>query len=365
MKIVVDAMGGDRAPEVVISGAVAEARERNTEIILVGIEGRVREELARYPDAGRLPIEVVHASEVVEMAEHTNAVRTKRDSSLMVGMHLVREGRGQAFASAGNSGAVMAAALFGLGRLPGVERPALGSIYPAAPIPCLLIDIGANADCKPEWLLQFAVMGDAYARVMFGLANPTVGIISNGEEADKGSMLIRETYPLLRESGLNFVGNVEGKDIGKGIANVVVHDGLTGNVIVKLSEGLLSFLLHTLKDEFTGGGRSGVRNKVGLALMAPGLVLSLPGLALLWPTINGLRHRFDWREVGGAPLLGVRGPVVIGHGRSDARAIRSMIRMAEQSVRLDLVRVIQEELAAHPLESIRNRVSPALGNLAS
>jgi len=342
MKVVVDAMGGDHAPGVVVAGAVAEARERGTEIILVGIEEQVRAELARHGDTASLSIEVVHASEVVAMGEHTLAVKEKRDSSLMVGMRLVKEGRASAFASAGNSGAVMAAALFGLGRIRGVARPALGSIYPAAPAPCLIVDIGANTDCKPEYLVQFAQMGAAYARVIFGLENPTVGIVSNGEEADKGSMLIRETYPLLQASALNFVGNVEGKDIGRGAANVVVTDGLTGNVIVKLTEGLVSFLGKLAKREFTGG----VRNKVALASMIPGLIVMLPGLALLYPTIAGLRKRMDWREVGGAPLLGVNGVVVIGHGRSDVKAIQSMIRMAENSVRQGLIDAIAASLTA-------------------
>ena len=341
MKIAVDAMGGDHAPEVVVAGAVAEARTRGTQVVLVGVEDQVRAELAKHPGAADLPIEVVHASEVVEMAEHTLAVKAKRDSSIMVGMRLVREGRAQAFASAGNSGAVMAAALFVLGRIPGVERPAIGSIYPAAPAPCLIVDIGANADCKPEYLVQFAIMGDTYARTMFGLARPAVGIVSNGEEADKGSTLIRETYPLLQASGLNFVGNVEGKDIGMGLANVVVTDGLTGNVIVKLTEGVVSFLTRLLKREFTAG----IRNKIALILMIPGLILALPGLALFYPTVANVRKRVDWREIGGAPLLGVNGVVVIGHGRSDAKAIQSMIRMAEKSAQLDLVGAISAELA--------------------
>jgi phosphate acyltransferase len=342
MKIVVDAMGGDHAPGVVVAGAVAEAKERGTHIVLVGQEDRVRAELAKHGDVSGLPIEVVHASEVVEMAEHTMAVKAKKDSSLMVGMRLVKEGKASAFASAGNSGAVMAAALFGLGRVRGIERPALGSIYPAAPVPCLIVDIGANADCKPEYLVQFAKMGSAYARVMFGLREPKVGIISNGEEADKGSSLIRETYPLLQqEQGLKFIGNVEGKDIGRGVANVVVTDGLTGNVIVKLSEGLFSFLTKYLKRQFTGG----LRNKLGLLLMLPGLLLALPGMLLLYPSVKELRKRVDWREVGGAPLLGVNGVVVIGHGRSDVKAIQSMIRMAQKSSEQNLVQVIGAALA--------------------
>jgi glycerol-3-phosphate acyltransferase PlsX len=340
MKIVVDAMGGDHAPGVVIAGAVAEARARGTQVILVGKEDQVRAELSKHPGTAALPIEVVHASEVVEMAEHTMAVKAKKDSSMMVGMRMVREGRAQAFASAGNSGAVMAAALFVLGRIPGIERPAIGSIYPAAPAACLVVDIGANADCKPEHLVQFAIMGDIYAKTMFGLAEPTVGIVSNGEEADKGSMLIRETYPLLQALGLNFVGNLEGKDIGRGLANVVVTDGLTGNVIVKLTEGVVSFLGKLLKREFTAG----LRNKIALILMIPGLILALPGLALLYPTVSRLRKRVDWREIGGAPLLGVDGVVVIGHGRSDAKAIQSMIRMAEKSAQQNLVGAISAEL---------------------
>ncbi len=340
MKIVVDAMGGDYAPEVVVAGAVAEARERGTQIVLVGIEARVRAELAKHGDTASLPIEVVHASQVVEMNEHTLAVKAKKDSSLMVGMRLVKEGKADAFASAGNSGAVMAAALFGLGRIPGVERPALGSIYPASPNPCLIIDIGANADCKPEYLVQFARMGQTYARLMFGLADPTIGIVSNGEEEDKGSILVRETYPLLKASGMKFIGNVEGKDIGKGLANVVVTDGLTGNVIVKLTEGVVSFLGKTLKRQLTGG----MRNKLALILLIPAAIVALPGLALLYPSLSGLRRRVDWREIGGAPLLGVNGVVVIGHGRSDIKAIRNMIRKAEKSAQQGLVPAIRAAL---------------------
>lgn len=261
---------------------------------------------------------------------------------MAVGMRLVKEGKAEAFASAGNSGAVMAAALFGLGRLPGIERPALSSIYPASSVPCLIVDIGANADCKPEYLVQFAVMGETYARVIFGIERPTIGIVSNGEEADKGSMLVRETYPLLKASGLNFIGNVEGKDIGHGLANVVVTDGLTGNVIIKLSEGVFSFMIKFFKRTFT----TGARNKLALVLLIPGLILMLPSLALLIPTLRQLKKKVDWREIGGAPLLGVNGVVVIGHGRSDARAIQTMIRMAEQSARQGLVSAMGNAIAA-------------------
>jgi glycerol-3-phosphate acyltransferase PlsX len=194
--------------------------------------------------------------------------------------------------------------------------------------------------------MQFALMGVAYAERIFGLVNPKVGIISNGEEADKGSMLIRETYPLLQASGLNFVGNVEGKDLGRGMANVVVTDGLTGNVVVKLTEGIISFLGRTLKHEFTRGGR----NKLGLVLLAPSLILAIPGLLVLSPTITALRSRVDWREIGGAPLLGVNGVVVIGHGRSDEKAIKYMIRMAETSVQQGLIEAIKAGLEGYGVE---------------
>ncbi|MDY7041243.1 MAG: phosphate--acyl-ACP acyltransferase, partial [Chloroflexota bacterium] len=205
MKIVLDAMGGDHAPEVVIDGAIMAAREfPDAEIALVGQEKAIKTELARHDVTG-LPLSIVHASEVVEMEEHTDAVKHKRDSSIRVGMRLVKTGQADAFVSAGNSGGVMAAALFELGRIRGIKRPALSTVYPAAPIPVLLLDMGANTDPKPEYLAQFAQMGATYVERMWGLPNPRVGIVSNGEEADKGNILVRDTYPLLQASGLNFV----------------------------------------------------------------------------------------------------------------------------------------------------------------
>ena len=343
MRIIVDAMGGDHAPEAVVDGAVRAARAYGVDITLVGRQADVERELAKHNTQG-LKLDIVQASEVVEMEEHTLAVKEKKDSSLVVGMRLLRQGQGDAFASAGNSGAVMAAALFNLGRIKGIDRPALGSIYPAAPNKCILLDIGANTDCKPEFLLQFAIMGAAYAERIFGVANPRVGLVSNGEEADKGSMLVRDTYKLMQEASqgdkplLRFVGNVEGKDLARGLADVVVTDGFTGNVMVKLTEGLVAFIFGLLKDEFTGGWL----NKLALLLLLPGLILMLPGLLLLLPTIRRLAKRVSWREIGGAPLLGVDGVVIIGHGRSDARAIQSMIRQAKIAAEQGLVQRIKE-----------------------
>jgi len=344
IKIVLDAMGGDHAPSVVIDGAVLAAREYGLEIALVGREEAIRVELAHHDTTG-LKLPVVHASEAVGMEEHTDAIKRKADASMVVGMQLVRDGQADAFVSAGNSGAVMAAAILrgiGVGRIRGIRRPALATYYPAAPTPVLLLDVGAQTDCKTEYLLQFAQMGAIYAERVMGIPNPRVGIVSNGEEADKGSMLVRDTYPLLAASGLNFVGNIEGKDVTRGMADVAVTDGFTGNVMVKLTEGLVSFLVKYFKRELTGAGLS----KLALALMVPGLLLTLPGLLLLAPTLKRVARRLDYAEYGGAPLLGVDGVVVIAHGRSNAKAIKNAIRQAKQAVEGNMIAAIKEGLAS-------------------
>ncbi len=340
MKIVVDAMGGDHAPAVVVEGAVQAAREFGVDIVLVGREADVQRELAKHNTAG-LKLSVVHASEVVEMDDHVNAVRAKKDNSLSVGMRLIKEGQADAFMSAGNSGAVMAAALFGVGRIRGIDRPALASIYPASKSPTILIDLGANTDPTPENLLQFAMMGHVYAERVMGLSKPRIAIVSNGEEPEKGNERVKAVYPLLQESGLNFIGNVEGKDVPKGLAEVIVTDGFTGNVIIKLTEGLVSFLARSLKDSLT----SGVLNKIGLVLMIPGFILMLPGMVFLLPAIMRLRKRVDYRELGAAPLLGVDGVVLIAHGRSDAKAIRGAIRSAKLAAEGQIVEAIKRNLS--------------------
>ena len=337
MKIVLDAMGGDHAPGVVIDGAVQAARELGVEVVLVGRKDQIEHELARHDTSG-LPLTVVHAEEVIEMDEHVDAVKRKKDSSIRVGMRMVREGQADAFASAGNSGAVMASAIFDLRRIRGIKRPALAVLYPGAPTPVLLIDNGANTDPTPQNLVQFAQMGAAYARELWGIQNPRVAIVSNGEEADKGNQLVRETFPLLEECGVNFVGNAEGKDVTKGVADVVVTDGFTGNVMIKLSEGLVSFLARYLKNELTGGWLS----KLGLVLMVPGLVLMLPGLLLLFPALRRIAKRMDYAEYGGAPLLGVDGVAIIAHGRSNAKAIKNAVRAARDAVNANLVDVIRQ-----------------------
>jgi glycerol-3-phosphate acyltransferase PlsX len=325
MKIVVDAMGGDHAPAVVVDGAVQAARALQAEIILVGQQTAVEAELRKHDTAG-LPLTVVHASQVVEMDEHpAAAVKAKKDSSMVVGMDLVKRGEADAFFTAGNSGGALAAALFRLGRIRGIQRPALSTVFPSQ-MPqgyCFLLDVGANADCKPEYLLQFAIMGSVYAERILGVPRPRVAIVSNGEEVGKGNQLVQETVPLLQASGLNFVGNAEGKDIPWGIADVIVTDGFTGNVIVKLSEGVAKLIVDTLKAEITSR------------------TLSRVGALLAKPAFDVIKRRLDYREYGGAPLLGVDGVVIVGHGRSDAYAIKNAILVAARTVENGVLEAIK------------------------
>ena len=258
MKIVVDAMGGDQAPAVVVDGAVQAARESDIEVILVGQRGLVQAELEKHNTAG-LPLTLKHASEVIEMHEHpAAAVRAKKDNSMIVGMEMLKRREADAFFTAGNSGGALAAALFRLGRIRGVKRPALSTVFPSQTPQgfCFILDIGANTDCRPEYLLQFAMMGAVYAERVLGVPNPRVAIVSNGEEEGKGNQLVQETFPLLKASPLNFVGNAEGKDIIQGLADVIVTDGFTGNVIIKLAEGVSRFLMDLLKENLTARSMS-------------------------------------------------------------------------------------------------------------
>jgi glycerol-3-phosphate acyltransferase PlsX len=326
MKIVLDAMGGDHAPPVAVEGGVWAAREYGIEVILIGREDDVQRELARHDTSG-LSLPIVYASQVIEMEEHpAAAVKSKRDSSMVVGMDLVKRGEADAFVSAGNSGGVMAAALFRLGRIRGIRRPALSTVYPTTPGLCFMLDVGANTDCKPEYLLQFAQMGVAYAERVLGIANPRVGIVSNGEEEGKGSILVQEAYQLLKKSGLNFIGNVEGKDIPAGMADVVVTDGFTGNVIGKLSEGLAESLLGVIKEEI---------KKSPIATV---------GALLAKPAFDKVKKRLDYAEFGGAPLLGVDGLVIVAHGRSNAKAIKNAVRVAKRAVEGGMLSAIKEGL---------------------
>ena len=317
-RIAVDAMGGDHAPEQIVRGAIRATRELGVAVTLVGRRDAI-EPLLRTAPAGTGDIEIADAAEVVDMGEHpAGAVRSKPDSSIVRACELVAAGEAAAAVSAGNSGATLAAALLRVKRIRGVARPAIGTSFPTAGGRCFMLDVGANSDSKPEWLAQFAVMGDIYAQSMLGIGQPRVGLLSNGEEAEKGSELVRAARPLIEALPLHFIGNVEGKDIFRGNADVVVTDGFTGNIALKMAEGVGEFLFASLS-------RAARSSRV-----------SMLGGALLKPKLQPLRDTMDYRKTGGALMLGVAGEVVIAHGRSDAEAVVNAIRVAAEAVARDV-----------------------------
>jgi glycerol-3-phosphate acyltransferase PlsX len=326
--IAVDAMGSDRAPVPEVEGAILAARHHDVEVLLVGREPQVRAELARHDHQG-LPVQVVSASEVIGMNEKpVEAVRGKRDSSMRVGVRLVREGRADGFVSAGNTGAAMATAILTLRTLSGVDRPALAAVFPtAARTPCLMLDVGANVDCKPVHLEQFAVMGEIYYRTIFGIERPRVGLLSVGEEESKGSELTLEAHQRIKQLPIRFVGNVEGRDLYNGNVDVIVCDGFMGNVALKVSEGLVltmvSMLRESLKVTYT--------RKLGALLSRR--------------AFEDFKRRLDYSEYGGAPLLGVKGVCIIGHGSSNAKAIKNAIRVAAETARGGINAIIEQEVA--------------------
>lgn len=324
-RIAVDAMGGDFGPSVVVQGAVNGARTLDGDLLLVGKSGEIREALADLDVTG-LSVSVVDANDVIGMEEHpAQAVRRKPQSSIVVALQLIKDGHADAVVSAGNSGAVMAAALMVLGRVPGIDRPAIASNMPTAKSRTLLLDLGAVTDPKPGNLVQFALMGQVYAQTVLGIANPSVGLLSNGEEPTKGNALVQLVYPLLAEAeDLNFVGNVEGKDVVLGTVDIVVTDGFTGNVALKTAEGVATMLVELLRSEITST-----------------LPRKLAGF-FLRPAFRAVRSKLDYAEIGGAPLLGVNGAVIISHGRSTARAIESAVGVAGRSADHDLAGRISE-----------------------
>lgn len=330
-RIGIDAMGGDHGSRTVTEGAVQAVREMpgRLHITLVGDETELRDSLKQLK-AESLPIEVVHAPERIEMAEKAAAaVRRKSQSSLVVLTQLHRDGKLDAIFSAGNTGAVVATALLGLGRLEGVSRPALAVFVPNRGEGTVVLDVGANAECKPAWLVQFAHMGAVYARYLLGRKDPTVGLLSIGEEDTKGDALVLETLPLLKRAGhLNFIGNVEGRDVFKGSCDVVVTDGFTGNVLLKTAESIAGLLRHMIGEEL----RHDWMAKLGVLFMAPAL--------------RRLARRMDWEEHGAAPLLGVDGVCFVGHGSSSPRAIRSAIRTMSAFIDHRINEHIREEIGA-------------------
>ena len=333
MRIVLDAMGSDNYPVPDVAGAVLAAREWGDEIILVGREELIRAELAKHDTAG-LKLEIVHAPEVIEMDDEPAwAARVKKNSSMHVGMSLVRDGKADAYVTAGNTGGVLAVGtLHTLRRIRGVKRPAQAAILPLPAGRVVALDIGANADCHPDYLLQFARMGDIYARAALGCTNPRVALLSNGEEPGKGSTLVKETSKLLAASGLNFVGNVEPKEALACHADVVVTDGFTGNVFIKTLEATAKMLTGLIRDEIKASPLTAV------------------GGLLAKPAFGRVGRRVDPFEVGGGPLLGLNGVVIVGHGRSNERAIKNAIGQARRAVQGGVVDAIRSGLPTQESE---------------
>jgi phosphate acyltransferase len=314
LTIAVDAMGGDHAPKPEVEGAIRAAKTLGVKVVLVGREDVVRRELDSHEDAASLPIDVHHASEQITMHDSAaRAVRAKRDSSMRVASRLVRDGCAQGFVSAGNTGAVMATAKVVQGVVPGVDRPALAGVFPTlSGSPVVMVDVGANVDCSPHMLAQFAIMGEMYSRVILRRENPRVGLLSIGEEEHKGNEMTRAATPLLKSLPLNFIGNVEGRDIYTGKADVIVCDGFIGNVALKVSEGLVEMIKSMLQESL----ESTITRKIGYVLSRT--------------AFTDFKRRVDYAEYGGAPLLGVKGVCIICHGRSNANAIKNAIRVAAE-----------------------------------
>jgi len=313
MPIALDAMGGDQAPAEPVRGAVLAARELGIEVALVGPERIVREELARHGGAPS-GVTVVGADQYVAMDDApVQAVRQKKDASINVAMRLAKRGEAAAVVSAGSTGAVMASALLNLGRLRGIERPAIGAIAPYTETGILVLDVGANPDCKPSYLEQFAQMGAVYMEKVYGVQRPRVGLMNIGEEDAKGNELTQEVFSRLQDSGLNFVGNVEPNRVHHNVADVIITDGFTGNVAVKATEGAAEFIFQQLRTVITS------RLRYRLAAL------------VLRPALMQMRRRMDYGEYGGAPLLGVDGVVIVAHGRVDGQAVKNALRLAREA----------------------------------
>ncbi|MDA8429846.1 MAG: phosphate acyltransferase PlsX [Geobacteraceae bacterium] len=331
MRVAVDAMGGDNAPAIEVEGAVMACREFGIPVTLVGDRACLAAELTKYNTSG-LDIDIFHASEVVGMHDSaSDAVRKKRNSSVRLAFDLVKDGKACAAVSAGNSGATMAAGMFVLKRISGIERPAIAQIFPTLKGKTLVLDVGGNVDCKPIHLAQFAIMGEVYARYAMGIANPSVGLLSNGEEDSKGNELTRETNTLLRAATLNYSGYVEGRDIFKGTVDVVVCDGFVGNVVLKLSEGLSDAAGKMLKGEILKSW------------------ISKLGYLFVRGAINRFKKIVDYAEYGGAPLLGINGVGMICHGGSNVKAIKNAIRFAHEYAKSGVTEHVSEKLTENSL----------------
>ena len=331
MTIVLDAMGSDDRPDPEVQAAVTAANLFNEDILLVGDEGILTKKLSLIP-GDRSRVRIVHAPEALDMSDHILEARGKKQNTMRVGMELVKAGEGKAFVTAGNTGMAMYYAKKVFGDIKGVIRPCLCGVFPVRNGHAVVLDIGANAECRPEFLVQFAIMGKIYAQSMLGVQNPRIGLLSNGEEEGKGNDLVRETFPLLKATDLNFVGNVEGKELFNGLVDVVVTDGFTGNVLLKSTEAVAKLIVDILKEELMGS----FRTKMG-ALLAK-------------PAFGKIKQMLDPAEVGAAPLMGIDALVFVGHGRSDARAMVSAIRSAKQAVDNQLLENLRTAITSTNIE---------------
>ncbi|HZY98980.1 MAG TPA: phosphate acyltransferase PlsX [Candidatus Baltobacteraceae bacterium] len=327
-RIAVDAMGGDHAPEEIVAGALLAAADSDASITLVGDEAAVNK-LLKGPAAAR--IAVVHAPEAVPMDQAASAaLRASERTSLGVAVGLIKEGKADAVVSAGNSGAFLAIALVRLRTIEGISRPAIATVWPALNGPTVMLDSGANVDCRPEWLAQFGIMGSAYAKAVFDIAEPRVALLSNGEERNKGNQQVHEAARLLEAAPVKFTGNVEGRDMFHNVADVIVADGFLGNVVLKTAEGLIGAFGGVMRDTLLGGN-----------------LLTKFGTMMLAPALRGLRRKYDWETYGAAPLLGLRGNCIVTHGRASRNAIKHAILAAVREVDRDVVGKITELIAPH------------------
>lgn len=335
MKIAVDAMGGDYAPEEVVLGAVEAVETYDLDVFLVGDETKIRNVFTTYNIKPNKRVTIVHASEVIEMGEHpAQAIRKKKDASIVVATKLVKDGTCDAVVAPGSTGAAVTAALLGLGRIKGIERPCIATPIPSQKGITVLLDSGANANSKPKHLVEGAIMGSHYAKYILGIDKPNIGLLNIGEEASKGNELAQATYPLLKKlKTISFYGNVEGRDIPKGTVDVVVCDGFVGNVILKFGEGMALFLIRLVKERIRDGG-----------------FLARLGAMAVYPALKSLKKRLDFTEYGGAPLLGVNGSFIICHGSSKAKAIKNAVRVASELVEQDVVGHIRKSIEEEEVE---------------
>lgn len=325
MKIAIDAMGGDHAPREIVRGAIRAVNELDCEVVLVGDASAIQKYLpSNYP---KNKISIVHAPQNISMDEDpAMAIRKKKDCSINVAVGLVKAGQADAFLSAGNTGAGMAGALLGLGRIEGIERPAIATVFPTLKGKVVLLDMGANVDCKPHYLAQFALMGSIYAEKALGIQKPRVSLLSIGEEEEKGNTLTFETTPLLKKLPINFIGNIEGRQILFDATDVVVCDGFVGNVVLKLSQGIAKYFMTLFKNEI----KKSLLGKIGVPFMLP--------------VFRSIQKRTDYSEYGAAPLLGVQGIAMIAHGRSDAKAIKNAVKTTIAYARSEVVSEIGKSL---------------------